>query len=252
MSKIFDALERAETDRTAARGDRPEAPRHPDEESPASRSGSTKWWKGLVVGMVVGALGAAFLRSYVVGSRPSSAPVVPVGLESPPQPAGTIPALVAAAQSAPESAMDAARDPVAAPTSVPESLPTTAKLAATEPLLPSLNATRVAALPSPSRSPTPSRTGAFRIQVGAFAARENAVRLATRLQRIHHPATVQRGRSPVAPWVVFVGAYPSRGAAEGALIELERAGLKGIVLSTRPAAPAARVKGERTRARSNG
>jgi len=251
MSKIFDALEKAETDRVAVRSDPSQTPERPGEESPAPRARATGWWKGLIVGMVVGALGAAIVRSYLVDGRRPAPPAAPAVLESPEDPASASPVASPPDPSTQGPAAKTADDAATASAPAPEPQAQVFPVPAIEPPLPSATATRTQATPTPSRSPSPRRTAVFRIQVGAFAARENAVHMATRLHRLRYPATVQRGRTSAAPWVVVVGTYQSRGAAEAALANLERAGFKGILVSTQPAPPA-RVKGGRKRARSNG
>lgn len=247
MSKIFDALQKAEADGVAARDERSDTRQAGNEELPPGRPGFTGWWKGLIVGMAVGALGAAVIRSYFVDSRPSPAPAVPLDLASAQEP--TNPVDLSVAPSAPESPAGAAGDAGTGFTALPERPAEVAELGLSEPAPPSAVPTVTATRSSPARAPAPAQSAAFRIQVGAFRERDNATGLAQRLRRLRYPATIERGRTASAPWVVRVGTYPDRRSAEATLSQLERAGFRGLIVWT---GPAARVRGGGTPARSSG
>lgn len=247
MSKIFDALQRAEADGVAARHERSDTRQAGNEELPPGRPGFTGWWKGLIVGIAVGALGAAIVRSYLLDSQPPPAPAVPLDLASSQEPTNS--ADLGVTPSEPESRAEAAGDAGTGFTALSERPAEVAELGLSEPVPPSAIPTVIDRRSSPARAPAPARSAAFRIQVGAFRERDNATGLAQRLQRLHYPATIERGRTASAPWVVRIGAYPDRRSAEATLRELERAGFRGIIVST---GPAPRVRGGGTRARSGG
>jgi cell division septation protein DedD len=64
------------------------------------------------------------------------------------------------------------------------------------------------------------------VQIAAFKSADQAGRLATRVKRDGFRAEVRRLRSGPVPWVVWVGAYPSREQAESARAALARKGFR--------------------------
>lgn len=94
---------------------------------------------------------------------------------------------------------------------------------------PLVGAVSVADGTSPQQAPA-LRDPGFWVQVGAFRDPQNAARLAGRLRAERYPALVSRGKSPVAPHVVWLGKYPTRKRAEAMLLGLERKGLSAFIL----------------------
>lgn len=75
------------------------------------------------------------------------------------------------------------------------------------------------------RQPPTYEVGPFMIQVGAFTVRENALRLATRLQSRYGKAVVVEGAVDGKTFYrVRVGVYPTLDAAANALLQFERSG----------------------------
>ncbi len=206
MSKIYDALRTAEADRAAQREKRPDTEERGAGEPPVASSEAAAWWKGLIVGGVVGLMAAAATIPYVIERQRRSAPLPPVMERS---------------EAFPTSALSRA-------------------VVAEAPVQPTAPPVKEAAAPSERESPAilasipdagvpVSPHSAFWIQVGAFKNRDNAVRLLAQLSSEHHPGTIHTGRSAAAPWVLHVGRYSGRRAAEVARVALAREGFPGFV-----------------------
>ena len=74
--------------------------------------------------------------------------------------------------------------------------------------------------------------GPVAIQVGSFRNHENSARLAAQLRAEGYRVTIEPSRTDDRLWVVRVGDYPDRGAAEAARAALERLGVSGLLVST--------------------
>ena len=79
---------------------------------------------------------------------------------------------------------------------------------------------------SPARPAASQNASAAWVQIAAFKSPAQAGRLAARVKRDGYRAEVRRLRSGPVPWVVWVGAYPSREQAESARAALARKGFR--------------------------
>jgi cell division protein FtsN len=78
--------------------------------------------------------------------------------------------------------------------------------------------------------PAPASRRTFSVQIAAFKTAKQARELAARMKREGYPADAQRLESSAVPWVVRVGGYPTREAAESARDALARKGFRGFIL----------------------
>jgi DedD protein len=178
-----------------------------------------------------------------------SAPATPTkdGVAPPPAPSRSLAQAeqrVISPQSKPASGTDGAGASAAtaskAPT--PATVGTTASTAespktadatkAAEPAKPA--AVPKAAVAPKSAEPTAAGSGAYSVQLAAFADDKGANSLAAKLKRAGHPAYTEpyetsRGRV----WRVRVGPYPSREAAESARVKLKAEGQNGILAAAK-------------------
>ncbi|MBI3768770.1 MAG: SPOR domain-containing protein [Deltaproteobacteria bacterium] len=223
MSKLYEALERAQLDRAASGLERDQR----GADRPRISSGAAGWWKGLIVGGVIGFLAAALSVRYLLDGQGSAVPARPSGEQTE----------LLAVQSQPAAVADAPREPTtealaeAGGDLSSEAPPIAARLEQ-----PADDVANAAPGPpeSPHAQPSDSVASAsprttFWVQVGAFKNRDNAVHVEARLTRLRYPSTIDRSRSATAPWVVQVGDYSDRHAAEAARGALARAGFPGFV-----------------------
>jgi cell division septation protein DedD len=228
MSKIYDALQKAEVDRTTYH-DQQRSDTH-ERGSDAPSSEITGWRKGLIVGGIGGFLTAALIvPSVIEAMRSSVPPASAVERGETAQDDVVSVALVAAPVQAPQD-VDGGLESATVALDADDASDGTG--AAPRDGTPATLAKSAEALPFASRS------GRFWVQVGAFKDRDNAVRLLARLASGHHAATIGTGGSPAAPWVLRVGAYADRGAAEGARLALAREGHPGFVVAGESSQPA--------------
>lgn len=151
-------------------------------------------WRGLLVGCVLG-LGAGLLLSGAISTRQPPAP-------RPASPAVPPPASPVAAPAVPSPREPLATVAVGIRETPAESSPVAAAHA----------------------------RGAVAIQVGTFRNHENSVRLAARLGAEGYRVTIEPVRTDRRLWVVRVGDYPDRDAAESARAALERLGVSGFLV----------------------
>jgi cell division protein FtsN len=70
--------------------------------------------------------------------------------------------------------------------------------------------------------------------VGPFRDPANAARLAARLEAAAHRVTVEPSAWDASLWIVRIGGYRDRAQAEAVRAQLQRQGLAGLLVSTRP------------------
>lgn len=229
MSKLYDALLKAEAERAEA----DDGGRRQSSE-PARPAGSS--WKALLAATIIGFVTGSAAHSVAVrGRREVVAVPSPVGGASqvnahPPEVATALEARVPADLPPPSESASALEPPPAAPPSDFE------RPAAEEPAAVAARGTPVTAPPPvvPAEEPAPKRAlPAFSVQIGAFRDRDNATRLVRQLGDRHDGAVVHVARSET-PWTVRVGHYADRRDAERARTALAREGLTGFVVSNRP------------------
>lgn len=81
--------------------------------------------------------------------------------------------------------------------------------------------------PAKKDSSAPAKpAGLFRVQVGAFAAKENAEKMAERLKTMGYPVWV----TPSSPYRVQVGAFSTRERAEALKTELKGKGIEAVIV----------------------
>ena len=233
MSKIYDALQNAEADRTAQREKRLDTEDRGAGEPLVASSEAAAWWKGLIVGSVVGFLAAATTIPYLLERQRRSVPLPPMMERREAFPSSPLShALVV------EAPVQPTAQPVKEAGTGSDSETAPAAVRAAESLgdvlgaVPSERASPAIAASSPDAGVAVSPSRAFSIQVGAFKNRDNAVRLLAQLAREHHPGTIHTGSSAAAPWVLRVGRYSDRRAAEVAQVALAREGFPGFVVGS--------------------
>ncbi|MFQ5896677.1 MAG: SPOR domain-containing protein [Candidatus Methylomirabilia bacterium] len=72
--------------------------------------------------------------------------------------------------------------------------------------------------------------GKFWVQLGAFKSSRNATQLAAQIRAEHYPVEVRWGKSPGAPYVVWVGKYSKWERAKQVRAALQRKGFRGFIL----------------------
>jgi cell division septation protein DedD len=127
------------------------------------------------------------------------------------------PSGAAVVETGPPAASAAAAPPATAP---PVSRPGVTPAKESKPAPPA------AVAPAPSG---PSRR-TFSVQIAAFKSAKPARELAARVKREGFAADTRRVGSSAVPWVVRVGGYPTREAAESARDALARKGFRGFIL----------------------
>ncbi len=144
--------------------------------------------------------------------QPSSAP-------SPPAPA-VEPAAPASRPQPVPAAAPAARSASATPTTSAASIPA-----------PAAPAPRAAASPPPAAPPAAAASsGAYVVQLGSFASRANAERLAAQLHGLGYPVSVSRGSTGRRLYRVQVGPARDHAAAEQMAAKLRAQGHAGTVV----------------------
>jgi cell division protein FtsN len=228
MSRVYDALQNAEADRATQLETRREADERGVAGVPVASSGAAAWWRGLIVGGVVGVVAATVT---ILSVLERAAPQIPMTGRHALQPAveadmGHGPAAVEAdtGHEPGPASVAAGPVPVAAqagesPDDVPEAVPGESESPAV-----------LASHPAAVGAAPPRRT--FRVQVGAFKSRDNAVDLLARLTDQHLPVAIHRGRTAATPWVLQVGRYADRRVAAAAQAALASQGFPGFVVSS--------------------
>lgn len=148
-----------------------------------------------------------------------------------------IPAPSAKREVTPESVVSTVTARPSGPAVVETGPPAVSAAAAPPATAPPVNLPRVPAVkesrPPPAAAPAaaarPSRR-TFSVQIAAFKTAKPARELAARMRRDGYPADAQRLESSAVPWVVRVGGYPTREAAESARDALARKGFRGFIL----------------------
>ena len=192
-----------------------------------------------LAGAVVLALAAAVLVPMLLESDPR-----PLGedvsVKIPPVDDGKFVSKVPERSRAP----DAAAPPAPTPATAPQPEPSPPKdVAAVAPAAPApkeappaeapkaSQAAPVKPAPDDARKPAPPKpSGAYSVQLAAFADDKGANALANRLKKAGHPAyTEPYSTSRGTLWRVRVGPYPTREAAESARTKLKADGQNGII-----------------------
>ena len=144
-----------------------------------------------------------------------------------------IPAPSAKREVTPESVVSTVTAQPSGPAVVETGPPAVSAAAAPPATAPSVNRPRVSPIkesrPAPAAAATVSRR-TFSVQIAAFKTARQARELASRMKREGYPADARRLESSAVPWVVRVGAYPTREAAESAREALARKGFRGFIL----------------------
>lgn len=131
---------------------------------------------------------------------------------------------------APEPAAATTPPPTAAATATEHAPPITTPPAASPPhTAAASNAPPPAALPA-AATPAGSSTAAYVVQLGSFANRANAERLAQQVHALGYPVGVSRGTTGRRLYRVQVGPTHDRAAAEQTAAKLRAQGHKGAVV----------------------
>jgi DedD protein len=153
------------------------------------------------------------LRSYTIHLADDAHAHATSQASGPEQPAPVAPPVdTAAAQPAPSPAPPASSALVPPPGAAAASVP-------------------AARAPSPAAAkPVPAQSGAWMVQLGSFASRANAERLAQRLRALGFQAGVSQGSTGRRLFRVRAGPAPTRAAAEQLAAKLRTAGHAGAVV----------------------
>jgi cell division septation protein DedD len=134
-------------------------------------------------------------------------------------------------QPAPVAASSDAPPPNAVAVAPAAGAPATAAPAASAPAPVRPAATVVPPTPAPARSaPAPAQSGAWMVQLGSFASRANAERLARQLRARGFQAGVSQGSSGRHLFRVRAGPTQTRAAAESLAAKLRAAGHNGAIV----------------------
>ena len=192
-----------------------------------------------LVGAIVLALAAAVLVPMLLESDPR-----PLGedvsVKIPPVDDGRFVSKVPERSRAPDVSVPPAPKPATVPPpepSPPKDVATAAPIAPAPKEAPPAEAPKaspaapVKPVPDDPRKPAPPKpSGAFSVQLAAFADDKGANALANRLKKAGHPAyTEPYNTSRGTLWRVRVGPYPTREAAESARTKLKADGQNGII-----------------------
>jgi cell division septation protein DedD len=231
MSRVYEALKRVEADREVARARETAGLAVPRTSSPGF------WWRGVLLGFAMG-LGVAAIAIPLLleperGASPSETSAPARQVVSPLR--AVVPRAAFVEASLPPATQ--AREEDRAHEDVP--IATTTLANGGEPsvdgVIPIAAAPRAQAEPEPvgpDTEPAPVRVaGTFWIQVGIFQDHDNATRLVTRLTDKRYPAMIIPGRSARGFWMVRVGTYPDRSAAEITRAALQREDFSGFVVT---------------------
>ena len=229
MSKIFEALQKAQADRAAAGTAPGDTGRADDATAPAAR---LVWWRGLAVGVVLALGTTLFAFAYVVSSRRAAAPLSP-----PPADDATRSRVLPRENERPTGGGEGAFAPAPAQLPAPQDTPFTDGGHALAPAVTAAVAADDAARvvrtqepAAPAASPVAASPHGFWVQLGAFRDRANAERMLPEIGAGYGSVIVHPGRSAEAPWTVRVGRFPDRHAAEAAQRRLVRDGRQGFVV----------------------
>jgi DedD protein len=140
--------------------------------------------------------------------------------------------------SAPAAPVTAAPAPAAATTPPPtpaateteQALPVTTPPAASAPRTAAASNAPLPAAPQPAATPAGSSATAYMVQLGSFANRANAERLAQQVHALGYPVSVSRGTTGRRLYRVQVGPTHERAAAEQTAAKLQAQGHKGAVV----------------------
>lgn len=195
-----------------------EEPAWPENELDEMEAPRDTAFRGIWIGIVVAAI-----TFVLVFAMPHWLGWYDVGPATPRATRDATPELVISSVTAKPSGSLVETPPVAPPQSAtpvtpPAATPPAAGPKATKPATP-------AVAPAPSAA---KRT--FSVQIAAFKDAKPAGRLAARVKSDGYPAEVHRVDSASVPWVVRVGAYPTREQAEAAREALARKGFRGFIL----------------------